>query len=121
MCDNRYIDFKIADNGEFIDGSYNQYEGPLIYNFLRGRESTAIGIGNEKATFLTGDVLKEGYLVKKGTYRKNWKKRYFILRKDVNALNYFESKQDLQIHGSIKIDQHSIVYVSTDCKCRHEL
>ena len=41
-----------------------------------------------------GKVLKDGYLMKKGNVRKNWKKRLFILTAD-GFLRYYDSKQRL--------------------------
>ena len=38
-------------------------------------------------------VLKKGYLIKRGGNRKNWKKRWFILKE--NTLFYYESREDL--------------------------
>ena len=85
-----FADLRVADNGDFIDGLqsimyvkikfieiksaglFHQYEGPRLYDFLRGRETTSISQGNEKAVFSTDDIEKEGYLTKQGTWRKNW-------------------------------------------------
>lgn len=38
-------------------------------------------------------VLKKGYLTKRGGNRKNWKKRWFILKE--NTLFYYESRENL--------------------------
>ena len=38
-------------------------------------------------------VLKKGYLIKRGGNRKNWKKRWFILKE--NTLFYYESRENL--------------------------
>ena len=38
-------------------------------------------------------VLKKGYLTKRGGNRKNWKKRWFILKED--SLFYYESRENL--------------------------
>lgn len=35
---------------------------------------------------------------------KNWKKRYFVLRKDIRALCYYSSREDLTLLGSIPLD-----------------
>lgn len=40
-------------------------------------------------------VLKRGYLVKKGGKRKNWRKRWFVLKSD--AICYYESKENLTL------------------------
>ena len=40
-------------------------------------------------------VLKQGYLVKKGAKRKNWKKRWFVLKSD--ELTYYESYENLTL------------------------
>jgi len=38
-------------------------------------------------------VLKKGYLIKKGGKRKNWNKRWFILKE--STLFYYTSREDL--------------------------
>ena len=38
-------------------------------------------------------VLKKGYLIKRGGNRKNWKRRWFILKE--NTLFYYESRENL--------------------------
>jgi len=38
-------------------------------------------------------VLKKGYLTKRGGNRKNWKKRWFILKE--NTMFYYESRENL--------------------------
>ena len=40
-------------------------------------------------------VLKRGYLVKKGAKRKNWKKRWFVLKSD--EMCYYESHENLTL------------------------
>jgi hypothetical protein len=75
-----------------------------------------------KSVYTAADVVCEGYLFKKGSWKKNWlalhyisliitywslfnrKKRYFVLRKDIRSLCYYSSREDLTLLGSIPLD-----------------
>jgi len=65
-------------------------------------------------------IFKKGNLVKKGGRRKNWKKRWFVLKN--GALIYYESKESVvmkvclmtcQIYLHIKILSVHLLYVCT--------
>ena len=40
---------------------------------------------------LANDVLKKGYLTKKGHLWKNWKRRFFVLKTD--SLHYYSDRE----------------------------
>ena len=43
-------------------------------------------------------VLKKGYLRKKGHKRKNWKRRWFVLQR--NIMKYFETRESMTLKVS---------------------
>ncbi|CAI5727696.1 unnamed protein product [Peronospora destructor] len=61
------------------------------------------------ATFTADDVLRAGTLTKQGSWRRNWKLRFFILRSDCPSLCYFRSEDKLELLGEIPITEDTIV------------
>lgn len=59
-------------------------------------------------------VLKKGYLIKRGGNRKNWKKRWFILKE--NTLFYYESRENLTQKGGMVLNKASDVISLPDEK-----
>ncbi|TKS70187.1 Switch-associated protein 70 [Collichthys lucidus] len=53
------------------------------------------------------DVLKQGYMMKKGHKRKNWTERWFILRP--NSLSYYISEDLVEKKGDIILDRNCCV------------
>ncbi|KAJ0407323.1 hypothetical protein ATCC90586_002251 [Pythium insidiosum] len=54
--------------------------------------------------FSDADIVFSGYLIKQGSFWKSWRKRYFILRRDVPVLAYYTSQDNLVKLGEIVID-----------------
>ena len=55
------------------------------------------------------DIAKEGWLGKRGSFSRNWKLRYFILRRDINSLVYLkDNKYYIQL-GEIPVNGHTSV------------
>lgn len=52
--------------------------------------------------------VKEGFLVKQGHIVKNWKPRYFVLKKDY--LLYFKNEKDTQPAGCIKLKDAKVTF-----------
>lgn len=70
---------------------------------------------------MTESPLKEGFMIKKGHIRHNWKSRWFILYS--SRLDYFKSRGDIVPKGSIRLKGCSIIspdpeYVKKDCVFR---
>ncbi|CEG50385.1 Inositol-polyphosphate 4-phosphatase [Plasmopara halstedii] len=61
------------------------------------------------STFTTDDILRTGFLTKQGSWRRNWKTRFFILRSDCPSLCYFTSEEKLDLLGDIAITQDTII------------
>ncbi|CAI5739841.1 unnamed protein product [Hyaloperonospora brassicae] len=60
-------------------------------------------------TFTAKDVLYAGTLTKQGSWRRNWKTRFCILRSDCPSLCYFTSEDKLELLGEIAITEDTIV------------
>uniref|UniRef100_A0AAR2LBQ0 Switch-associated protein 70 n=1 Tax=Pygocentrus nattereri TaxID=42514 RepID=A0AAR2LBQ0_PYGNA len=76
--------------------------------FTKGMERQTISMGiNEVFQELILNILKQGYMTKKGHKRKNWTERWFELRPD--SLSYYESEDLLEQKGYILLDRHCSV------------
>uniref|UniRef100_A0A8C5JMG2 DEF6 guanine nucleotide exchange factor n=1 Tax=Junco hyemalis TaxID=40217 RepID=A0A8C5JMG2_JUNHY len=81
--------------------------------FLRGIEQEAISMAVEEVyQEVIEDVLKQGYLWKKGQLRRNWSERWFMLKP--SALSYYMSEERKEKKGSITLDKHCCVEVLPD-------
>jgi len=98
--------FQVTNSGEYIDEYYQERSTHVIANFFKGRDRIE---KNQKSYFNQFDIIYEGYLYKKGTryklWEQSWKKRYFILRRDIHCLTFYISKEDLTLVGSINISK----------------
>lgn len=65
--------------------------------------------GKDVEQFSDSDIAFNGYLVKQGSFWKTWRRRYFILRRDVPLLAYYESQEKLTKLGEITIDNTTTV------------
>uniref|UniRef100_A0A8C2U3T4 DEF6 guanine nucleotide exchange factor n=1 Tax=Coturnix japonica TaxID=93934 RepID=A0A8C2U3T4_COTJA len=80
---------------------------------LRGIEQEAISMAVEEVyQEVIEDVLKQGYLWKKGQLRRNWSERWFMLKP--SALSYYMSEERKEKKGSITLDKHCCVEVLPD-------
>nr|XP_057945206.1 switch-associated protein 70 isoform X2 [Doryrhamphus excisus] len=70
------------------------------------RQSLSMGI-NEVFQELILDVLKQGYMMKKGHKRKNWTERWFVLRP--TSLSYYVCEDLVDMKGHITLDQSCCV------------
>ncbi|XP_010180802.1 PREDICTED: differentially expressed in FDCP 6 homolog, partial [Mesitornis unicolor] len=76
--------------------------------FLRGMEREAVSMAVEEVyQEVIEDVLKQGYLWKKGQLRRNWSERWFTLKPSV--LSYYMSEERKEKKGSIVLDKHCCV------------
>ncbi|XP_077190647.1 differentially expressed in FDCP 6 homolog isoform X1 [Paroedura picta] len=81
--------------------------------FLRGIEREAISMAVEEVyQEIIGDMLKQGYLWKKGNLRRNWSERWFTLKP--SDLSYYVSEERKEKKGSISLDRNSCVEILPD-------
>ncbi|TNM91077.1 hypothetical protein fugu_003366 [Takifugu bimaculatus] len=72
--------------------------------FSKGLSHHSLSMGiSELFQELILDVLKQGYMMKKGHKRKNWTERWFVLRP--NSLSYYISEDLVEKRGDIVLDQ----------------
>ncbi|KAF5891979.1 switch-associated protein 70-like, partial [Clarias magur] len=88
--------------------------------FTKGmdRQTTSLGI-NEVFQELILDVLKQGYMTKKGHKRKNWTERWFELR--IDSISYYVSEDLAEKKGCIPLDRHCCVESLTDKEGKRNL
>ncbi|XP_039992064.1 switch-associated protein 70 isoform X1 [Xiphias gladius] len=76
--------------------------------FSKGMTLQTLSLGiNEIFQELILDVLKQGYMMKKGHKRKNWTERWFILRP--NSLSYYVCEDLMEKKGKIILDRNCYV------------
>uniref|UniRef100_A0AAY5L477 Switch-associated protein 70 n=1 Tax=Esox lucius TaxID=8010 RepID=A0AAY5L477_ESOLU len=77
-------------------------------HFSKGmnRQTLSMGI-SEVFQELILDVLKQGYIMKKGHKRKNWTERWFVLRP--NSISYYVSEDLTDKKGDILLDHNCCV------------
>ncbi|XP_016125623.1 switch-associated protein 70-like [Sinocyclocheilus grahami] len=77
-------------------------------HFSKGmdRQSLSMGI-NEVFQELILDMLKQGYMMKKGHKRKNWTERWFLLKP--NLISYYVSEDLTEKKGDILLDGNCCV------------
>ncbi|KAG7477635.1 hypothetical protein MATL_G00071780 [Megalops atlanticus] len=104
---------------DFISQEAAHQNGISVWAFLdlmnsgkltRGTEKESLSMAIEKVYMeIVGEVLKEGYLWKKGQLRRNWTERWFTLKP--STLTYFVSEDCKEQKGSIVLDQNCCVEV----------
>ncbi|XP_061559780.1 LOW QUALITY PROTEIN: switch-associated protein 70-like [Phycodurus eques] len=70
------------------------------------RQSLSLGI-DEVFQELILDVLKQGYMMKKGHKRKNWTERWFVLRP--TSMSYYVCEDLVDMKGHIALDHNCCV------------
>ncbi|XP_006642557.1 switch-associated protein 70 [Lepisosteus oculatus] len=76
--------------------------------FSKGMDRQTLSMGiTEVFQELIMDVLKQGYMMKKGHKRKNWTERWFLLRP--SAISYYVSEDLTEKKGDITLDGNCCV------------
>ncbi|KAL7992175.1 hypothetical protein Chor_016431 [Crotalus horridus] len=76
--------------------------------FSKGMDGPTVSMGiNEVFNELILDVLKQGYMWKKGHKRKNWTERWFVLKP--NVISYYVSEDLKDKRGDIALDGNCTV------------
>ncbi|XP_056318342.1 switch-associated protein 70 [Danio aesculapii] len=77
-------------------------------NFTKGINPQTVSMGiNEVFQELVMDVIKQGYMMKKGHKRKNWTERWFELH--LNYMSYYVSEDLVEQKGCIPLDRNCCV------------
>ncbi|XP_075951368.1 differentially expressed in FDCP 6 homolog isoform X1 [Anarhichas minor] len=111
------IEFNCVELEDFFSQDSVQQSGITVWIFLemmnsgkmtRGIDQSIISMAIEEVyREIVGDVLKEGYLWKKGQLRRNWKERWFTLRP--SNLSYYTGEDRKDCQGNIVLDGNCCV------------
>ncbi|XP_058500064.1 differentially expressed in FDCP 6 homolog isoform X2 [Solea solea] len=122
ICMGMSIEFNCVELEDFFSQDSVQRSGITVWIFLEMMNSGKITRGIDKSIIsmaieevyreIVGDVLKEGYLWKKGQLRRNWKERWFTLRP--SNLSYYTSEDRKDCQGNIALDGNCCVEVLPD-------
>nr|XP_006628592.1 PREDICTED: differentially expressed in FDCP 6 homolog [Lepisosteus oculatus] len=122
VCVAMSMELNCVELEDYISQEAVQQSGITVWHFLDLVNSGKITRGIDKQTIsmaieevyreIVGDVLKEGYLWKRGQLRRNWTERWFTLRP--NSLAYFVSEDRKERKGSISLDRNCCVEVLPD-------
>lgn len=100
----RFEDYKLQLNMK--QQSLNAWELITLVgsgHFSKGINRQALSMGvNEVYQELIVDVLKQGYMMKKGHKRKNWTERWFMLKP--NSISYYVGEDLADQKGDILLD-----------------
>ncbi|TMW57461.1 hypothetical protein Poli38472_003386 [Pythium oligandrum] len=118
---------KISESGRFEDQFHHAHEASRAMGVLKSRayhkqsenkETTrarkkSVNVnGRDVEQFSDADIVFAGYLVKQGSFWKTWRRRYFILRRDIPVLAYYSSQENLVKLGEIPVDATTKVEAS---------
>uniref|UniRef100_A0A6Q2YIW5 PH domain-containing protein n=1 Tax=Esox lucius TaxID=8010 RepID=A0A6Q2YIW5_ESOLU len=122
MCMAMSVELNCVELEDFISQDAVQQNGFTVWSFLEMMNSGKLtrGINQEITSMaieevyreIVGDVLKEGYLWKKGQLRRNWKERWFTLRPSI--LSYYTTEERKDCQGNIPLDKNCFVDVLPD-------
>ncbi|KAM9221413.1 switch-associated protein 70 isoform 2-T2 [Dugong dugon] len=77
-------------------------------HFSKGMDQQTVSMAiSEVFSELILDVLKQGYMMKKGHRRKNWTERWFVLK--LNIISYYVSEDLKDKKGDILLDENCCV------------
>uniref|UniRef100_UPI0037E7947A differentially expressed in FDCP 6 homolog isoform X1 n=1 Tax=Semicossyphus pulcher TaxID=241346 RepID=UPI0037E7947A len=117
ICMAMSIEFNCVELEDFFAQDSVQQSGITVWVFLEMMNSGKISRGIDKGIIsmaieevyreIVGDVLKEGYLWKKGQLRRNWKERWFTLRP--SNLSYYTGEDRRDCQGNIVLDGNCCV------------
>ncbi|XP_026125192.1 differentially expressed in FDCP 6 homolog isoform X2 [Carassius auratus] len=122
LCMAMSVELNCVELEDFISQDSVQQNGFIVWAFLEMMNSGKLTRGIAKETIsmaieevyreIVGDVLKEGYLWKKGQLRRNWIERWFTLQP--STLIYFTSEDRKDRKGNIQLDGNCCVEVLPD-------
>uniref|UniRef100_A0A3Q1F6Y5 Switch-associated protein 70 n=1 Tax=Acanthochromis polyacanthus TaxID=80966 RepID=A0A3Q1F6Y5_9TELE len=104
----RFAHYKLQLNTKSCLTAWELIELVGLGHFSKGLDRQTLSMGiTEVFTELILDVLKQGYMMKKGHIRKNWTERWFVLRP--TSLSYYVSEDAEEKRGDIILDQSCCV------------
>ncbi|KAK2851341.1 hypothetical protein Q5P01_007617 [Channa striata] len=122
ICMAMSVEFNCVELEDFFSQDSVQQTGITVWVFLTMMNSGKITRGIDKSITsmaieevyreIVGDVLKEGYLWKKGQLRRNWKERWFTLKP--SNLFYYTGEDRKECQGNIGLDGNCCVEVLPD-------
>ncbi|XP_019737105.1 differentially expressed in FDCP 6 homolog [Hippocampus comes] len=122
ICTAMSVELNCVELEDLFSQDAVQQRGITVWVFLemmdagklaRGIDSSVISMAIEEVyREIVGDVLKEGYLWKRGQLRRNWKERWFTLR--ASNLFYYTGEDRKECQGNIVLDGNCCVEVLPD-------
>ncbi|XP_051551163.1 differentially expressed in FDCP 6 homolog [Myxocyprinus asiaticus] len=116
------VELNCIEMEEFLLRDCVQKDGLNVWSFLELVNSAAVSRGADRESIsmaveqvyreMVGNVLKEGYLWKKGHLRRNWTERWFCLKP--GSLSYYVNEDGKECKGVIEMDQNCCVEVLSD-------
>ncbi|XP_061549249.1 differentially expressed in FDCP 6 homolog isoform X1 [Phycodurus eques] len=116
------LEFNCVELEDIFSQDTVQQRGITVWVFLemmdtgkvaRGIDRSVISMALEEVYMeIVGDVLKEGYLWKRGQLRRNWKERWFTLKP--GNLFYYTREDRKECQGNIALDGNCCVEVLPD-------
>ncbi|XP_057693694.1 switch-associated protein 70b [Corythoichthys intestinalis] len=107
----RFEDYKLHMLSQQQQQSINVWQLITLVgsgHFSKGMDRQTLSMGiHELHQELILDVLKQGYMMKKGHKRKNWTERWFTLKP--NSISYYVSEDQSEKKGDIMLDEHCSV------------
>ncbi|KAJ7332976.1 hypothetical protein JRQ81_015156 [Phrynocephalus forsythii] len=122
ICASMSIELNSGELDDYFSQETQQQSGLTVWQFLdllnsgrflRSIEREAISMAIEEVyQEIIVDVLKQGYLWKKGHLRRNWSERWFTLKP--SDLSYYMSEERKEKRGSISLDRNACVEILPD-------
>ncbi|XP_058485682.1 switch-associated protein 70 [Solea solea] len=107
-CEEKVADYRLQMSTKSRLTAWELVELVGMGYFNKGMNHQTLSLGiDEVFQELILDVLKQGYMMKKGQKRKNWNERWFVLRP--NSLSYYDSEDLVEKKGLIILDQNCFV------------
>jgi len=117
--------FTISSSGNLFGAVYRTSMPNSIFSTAVGRPKISL---EGSPYFHEEEVVRCGYIFKRGSFWKTWKKRYFILRRDIKRLCWYDSedKQKMKLLGSILLKPETkmtsdalMLYIQTPDRKEH--
>jgi hypothetical protein len=101
-------EFHVSDSGVVRSTLYRTDVPSSVFGMMIGRKAVKVK-GNK--FFHEEDVVRAGWLDKQGFRVKSWKKRYFVLRRDICQLCWYDTdeRNGMTLLGSCDLDELTTV------------